>query len=112
MSEAIEVCSFCGQEKDQLQAIVDGLRVSICEQCIEHCKNLLSGAGRSINLTELRERVQQQPNNPAPFFALGMALHQRFPEAAIESFQRVLVIEPIDPDWEPDAIWELEELLA
>ncbi|MDQ0208027.1 ATP-dependent protease Clp ATPase subunit [Alkalicoccobacillus murimartini] len=36
-------CSFCGKAQDQVRKIVAGPGVSICDECVEMCTEIIEG---------------------------------------------------------------------
>lgn len=41
MSEALEVCSFCGKHKDDVDKLIISDNVAICNECVRLCQELL-----------------------------------------------------------------------
>ena len=41
MTEALDHCSFCGKHKDTIDKLIVSHKVSICNECVDLCQNLL-----------------------------------------------------------------------
>ncbi len=111
--EITDKCTFCGLPPKAGQIFFKARNAAICQSCVEYCNKRIAGPPIdwvrtcSINFAEKREKVTEQPNNPAAHFALGMSLWLNFPEQAIESFLKVIELEPSDSTWKAQAKNEL-----
>jgi ATP-dependent Clp protease ATP-binding subunit ClpX len=41
MSPPVPICSFCGKGKHEVKTLVAGPNVYICDECVEHCVDLI-----------------------------------------------------------------------
>lgn len=57
-NEGTPVCSFCGRSGDEVEKLIAGPGVYICNECIEVCSNIL------------REELKADKKKPAPHFKL------------------------------------------
>lgn len=57
-NEGTPVCSFCGRSGDEVEKLIAGPGVYICNECIEVCSNIL------------REELKADKKNAAPHFKL------------------------------------------
>lgn len=39
-------CSFCGKHQGELNALITGPAVNICDECVGHCAMIVINAGR------------------------------------------------------------------
>ena len=52
-TNTIDHCSFCAKHKDQVVKLIVGHNVSICNECVDFCQELLIDAKKkSKNKTE------------------------------------------------------------
>ena len=55
-------CSFCGKSQSQVQRMIAGPGVCICNECVELCQSVLDGdldTGRGPAARAVQERVSQ-----------------------------------------------------
>jgi ATP-dependent protease Clp ATPase subunit len=57
-------CSFCGQHQDDVDRLIAGHRVFICDRCVELCAQRFSGGSRWD--AEKRVWVEHAPLSPWP----------------------------------------------
>ena len=57
-NEGTPVCSFCGRSGDEVEKLIAGPGVYICNECIEVCSNIL------------REELKADKKKAAPHFKL------------------------------------------
>lgn len=44
-------CSFCGKLRDQVKRLIMGPGVTICDQCIGICTEILTGPSQGLDVT-------------------------------------------------------------
>ena len=42
-------CSFCGRHRDDVEALVSGPSVYICDQCVQRAARIIAESGRSTS---------------------------------------------------------------
>ncbi len=62
MAEQLEVCSFCGKHKDNVDKLIISDLVSICNECVELCQSLLKDTSG-----ENSDSATQDHNDPRAF---------------------------------------------
>ena len=48
-------CSFCGKSQDQVMRIIQGPGVNICDECIEHCMQIINADMEDSSEMEITE---------------------------------------------------------
>ena len=56
-------CSFCGKPQDDVQRIIAGPGVYICNECVELCESILEDGG---NFARRRPAEELPPKLPKP----------------------------------------------
>jgi ATP-dependent Clp protease ATP-binding subunit ClpX len=51
-------CSFCDKPDDQVIVLINGPNVSICNECIDMCNDMV--------METIRSRRQPRPSSPTP----------------------------------------------
>ncbi len=54
-------CSFCGKHQDQLQKLIAGPGVYICDECVALCQQILDG---ELSKDEVHERIESPGGVP------------------------------------------------
>ncbi len=59
-------CSFCGKTQDEVNRLISGPGVYICDECIEVCFELLDGEYAQYDVAEETAQVPKFENAPVP----------------------------------------------
>lgn len=96
-------CSFCNRSRPEVKALVQGIGTSICDECIEKCRMILSEEGCGefvIEIAGLRERTRDRPNDPVALFELAWLLGNS--EQSLVCLERLIAMEVKDFTWDED----------
>lgn len=58
-------CSFCGKNQNEVQRLIAGQGVYICNECVELCQSILEDGGLSVKKTHGSRRKAGNPAHSA-----------------------------------------------
>ena len=78
MADTIERCSFCGKTHAQVEKLIAGEGVFICNECIELCNDILEGERATARAGgKAGARFLQKMRGESPCRAGGMSVRRR-----------------------------------
>ncbi len=82
-------CSFCGKSQREVEQLVNGPNVRICNNCVDICNEIIADTKRAAGAADARAGESQRPRTPqavhvgtltCPRCRVEFALHTEAPE--------------------------------